>query len=45
MTRPGMQGEVSPESMGKTAFSGVGARQTRNRPLPALLGTMRNKIG
>ena len=46
MTTPGMQGEVSPESMGKTASSAVGEpAQTRNRPLPQLLGTLRNKIG
>jgi hypothetical protein len=45
MTVPGTQGEESPKSMRKTASSGVGARQMRNRPLPALLGIMRNKIG
>jgi hypothetical protein len=45
MTTPGMQGEVSPESMGKTTgFSRRGARPTRNRQLPQLLGTLRNKL-
>jgi hypothetical protein len=44
MTAPGTQGEVSPESTGKQHLQPSGARQTRNRPLPALLGTMRNKI-
>jgi len=38
MTTPGTQGAVSPESMGERASSAVGSRQTRNRPLPALLG-------
>ena len=39
MTTPETQGEVSPESMGKRYFQPSGARQPRNRPLPALLGT------
>jgi len=38
MTTPGMQGEVSPESMGKTHHQPSEARPTRNRPLPQLLG-------
>ena len=38
MTTPGMQGEVSPESMGKMHHQPSAARPTRNRPLPQLLG-------
>jgi len=38
MTTPGMQGEVSPESIGKTRLQPSKARPTRNRPLPQLLG-------
>jgi hypothetical protein len=38
MTTPGMQGEVSPESMGKTRLQPSKARWTRNRPLPQLRG-------
>ena len=45
MTTPETQGEVSPEQMGKTASSPLGVPQTQNRPLPALLGTLRTKIG
>jgi hypothetical protein len=45
MTDAGVQGEVSPESMAKRHFQPSGARQKRNRPLPALPGTMRNRIG
>jgi hypothetical protein len=45
MTTPETQEEVSPESMRKTASSVVRSPQTRNRPLPALLGTLRTKIG
>ncbi len=44
MPTQGTQGEVSPESMGKQHLQPSGARQTRNRLLLALLGTMRNKI-
>ena len=39
MTTPETQGEVSPESTGKRPFQPSGARQPRNRPLSALLGT------
>ena len=45
MTTPGTEGEVSPESLGKTASSAVGARQARNRPFPVLRGKLRTKIG
>jgi hypothetical protein len=38
MTTPGMQGEVSPESMRETGLQPSKARPTRNRPLPQLLG-------
>ena len=38
MTTPGMQGEVSPESMGKMHRQPSEARPTRNPPLPQLLG-------
>ncbi len=38
MTTPGMQGEVSPESMGKMHHQPSEARPTRNPPLPQLLG-------
>ncbi len=45
MTMPGMQGEVSPESMGKTASSAVGSPPDAKPALPALSGTLRTKIG
>jgi hypothetical protein len=38
MTTPGMQGEVSPESMGKMHHQPSETRPTRNPPLPQLLG-------
>jgi hypothetical protein len=38
MTTPGMQGEVSPESMGKMHHQPSEARPARNPPLPQLLG-------
>jgi hypothetical protein len=38
MTTPGMQGEVSPESMRETGLQPSKARPTRNRPLSQLLG-------
>ena len=38
MTTPGMQGEVSPESMEKMHHQPSEARPTRNPPLPQLLG-------
>jgi hypothetical protein len=41
---PGTQEQMSPESMGKQHLQPSAVRQTRNRPLPALLGTLRNKI-
>jgi len=37
--------DSSPEFIGKTASSAVGSPQTRNRPLPTLLGTLRTEIG
>ena len=45
MTTPGMQGEVSPESMGQWHLQPSKARSTRNRPLPQLQGTLRHRIG
>ena len=41
MTTPGMQGEVSLESMGKMHHQPSLAHPTRSRPLPAPLGTPR----
>ena len=38
MTTPGMQGEVSPESIGKPRLQPSKARPTRSPPLPQLLG-------
>jgi hypothetical protein len=38
MTTPGMQGEVSLESMGKMHHQPSEARPPRNPPLPQLLG-------
>ena len=42
MTTPGMQGEVSPESIGKTRLQ-PGRRETGH--FRNYLGTLRNKVG
>ncbi len=43
MTAPGTQGEVSPESLGKTASSPIGSPPDAKPPLPPLLGTLHTK--
>jgi hypothetical protein len=45
MTTPETQGEVSPELLGKTASSAVRSPPDAKPALPALLGTLRTKIG
>jgi hypothetical protein len=45
MTTPGTEGEVSPESLGKTASSAVGSPPGAKPALPVLRETLRTKIG
>ena len=45
MTTPGMQGEVSPESMGKTASSAVGRPPDAKPAPPRITGTLRPNTG
>ena len=44
VTAPGTRGEVSPESMGRTASSAVGSPPDAKPASPRTTGTMRNKI-
>jgi hypothetical protein len=44
MTTPGMQGEVSPEPMGKKRLQPSKVHPTRNPHFRNYLGTLRNKV-
>ena len=45
MTTPGMQGEVSLESMGKMHHQPSGPARRETRHFRNYLGTLRNKVG